>query len=127
MKYRTLVVVLAASLVLVACSDADDGDETDPQGGGGVGIVEVSDEDVHSEQCGVAVERAAAIDDMEDSVEDLDQAIVACEDLNDLRNATDDHPTALDGVDLETFVANRCMYSEDDAVTAASICAEVGS
>jgi hypothetical protein len=120
---RMFAVVLVVS-VLVACSDADDGgDEADPQGGREVGIVE----DVYSEQCGLAVGQAAAIGAMEDSVEDLDPAIVACEDLDELRNATDDHPTALDGVDLETFVTNRCMYSEDDAVTAGAICAEVDS
>jgi hypothetical protein len=124
---RMFAVVLVVS-VLVAFSDADDGgDEADPQGGREVGIVEVSDEDVYSEQCGLAVGQAAAIGDMEDSVEDLAPAIVACEDLDELRNATDDHPTALDGVDLETFVTNRCMYSDDDAVTAGAIGAEADS
>jgi hypothetical protein len=54
-------------------------------------------------------------------------AIVACDDLGELRTATNVPPTALDGVDLETFVANRCRDAEDDAVTGAVICAEVSS
>jgi hypothetical protein len=56
-----------------------------------------------------------------------ERAIVACDDLDELRTATDDHPTVLDGFDLETLVSNRCRYAEVEAVTGAAICAEVSS
>jgi hypothetical protein len=123
-KHRAIAAGLVAALLLTACS-GERPNETDPQADAEVGIIEVTDEDAYGEECGAAVEQAAAMSDMEDSVEDLDLAIVACDDLGELRTATDDHPTALDGVDLETFVSNRCMYAEDGSATGAAICAEV--
>lgn len=79
----------------------------------------------YSDECGSAVEEAANIPAGEDTVEDLDPAIVACADLDAFAAATSDYPDALDGTDPETFVSNRCQYSEDSNLTGSAICSEV--
>lgn len=85
----------------------------------------VEEPPAYSDECGRAVEEAASVGDMEDTVEDLDPAITACVDLAELGAAVADFPDALDGADLETFVSNRCLYSEDDGVLASAICEAV--
>jgi hypothetical protein len=82
---------------------------------------------VFSDACGRAVEEAANVGDMEDTVEDLDEAIAACVDLAELGAAVEQYPAALDGADLETFVFNRCQFSEDQFVLESAICSEVGA
>lgn len=75
----------------------------------------------YSDACGAAVAEAAAVGDMEDTVEDLDPAMVACGSVEELQAAADDNPGALD-VDAATWASNRCLYSEDEAVTNSAIC-----
>jgi hypothetical protein len=82
-----------------------------------------TDDHGYSSACGSAVEAAADIDAMEDAVDDLDPAIVACADLEEFEAAASDHPDALDGTEAGTFVSNRCLYSADEAVTESAICA----
>jgi hypothetical protein len=81
----------------------------------------------YSEASGDPVADAAEVDDMQDTVEDLDLAIAACADLSEFIAATNDHPDVLDGADADTFAMNRCLYSEDAAVQASAICAHLDS
>lgn len=75
--------------------------------------------------CELAVARAAAIPDSDDSVEDLDEAIRVCGSLSELESWTDTHPSALDGVDARAFVGNRCRLSAEQAASA--VCMEIGA
>ncbi len=113
---RSLAMALAASLVLVACGDESTLDD--------VATTEDPEVAAFSEECGRAVEEAATVGDMEDTVEALDSALVAC-DLEELRAAVAEFPDALDGTDLEIFVRDRCLASEDEAVTGSLICDQV--
>jgi hypothetical protein len=116
-RTRALGAALATVLMLTGCGDDADDDATDP-----------ADERAYSDDCGWAVEEASETAQTEDrAAEDLDPAIATCDSLEALRAATADHPGALDGDDLETFVANRCSISEDEAVTGSDICAEVAA
>jgi hypothetical protein len=125
---QTLATATMAALLLTACGGASTTAEEPEASTEDVEVTEEAEEPeaaAYSEECGQAVADAAAVGDMEDTVEDLDPAIITCDGLEQLRAATDDHPGALDGVDLETFVANRCLYSEDEAVAGSSTCDEV--
>lgn len=105
---------LVMLVLLVGCGSGDPVTEvTSPTGA------------AYSAECGQAVEGAASVSDMEDAVDDLDPAIAVCTDLDELSAAVDDFPDALDGADVEGFVSNRCLYSEDDEVLSSSICDSV--
>lgn len=86
--------------------------------------LEPSEVESQASACTEAVESAAAIGEMEDTVEDLDGAIVACGSIQELADELVDFPDVLDGIDAETYVANRCLYGSDD-VAGSAICAEV--
>lgn len=73
--------------------------------------------------CESAVAAAAAIDDMSDTVSDLDPAIRNCATIEDLRAAAAKYPKAFDGVDPVEFVRNRCASSSGP--TAAGLCSLV--
>jgi hypothetical protein len=115
---RSTVAISILALVTTGCGGVEDStpsEETAPlesQSGEGSNDAQAS-----SDACGTAVEAAAAVDAMEDAVDDLDPAIAACADLEEFEAATADHPDALDGADATTFVSNRCLYSEAAAVT----------
>ena len=68
--------------------------------------------------CESRVKTAADIDEMQDTVTDLDPAIRTCASLAELSAATAKYPTALDGVDAGVFVSNRCQYEATLADTA---------
>ena len=63
-----------------------------------------------STNCDAAFRNAAAIDDMHDTVEDLDPAIKACRTVAEWSAASARHPKALDGVPPEVFLRNRCDF-----------------
>lgn len=81
-------------------------------------VVEVGDE------CQQAVNEVAGAEDLNTAVEQVDTAISACVDLEELRSAAG----SLEGVDveqIESFVAERCEAADDPLVTESQICEEV--
>ena len=62
--------------------------------------------------CERAFEEAAAISDLQDTVEDLDPALEACTTIEEWKAASRKFPDALDGVDSLVFLENRCRYTE---------------
>lgn len=81
-------------------------------------VVEVSDE------CQQAVNEVAGAEDLNTAVEQVDTAISACVDLEELRSAAG----SLEGVDMEqieSFVAERCEAADEPIVTESQICEEV--
>jgi hypothetical protein len=124
-RSRISVAMLVAFAVLTAgCGGADiTAEGSDQEAAGATEGTQAA----FSDACGRAVEEAANIGDMEDTVEDLDEAITACVDLAELGAAVEQYPAALDGADLETFVFNRCQFSEDQLVLESAICSEVGA
>lgn len=72
-------------------------------------------------ECNSAFRRAASISDFQDTVEDLDPAIHACTSVDEWKAAARRHPKALDGVDPEVFLRNRCDFGGVNA----SLCDEV--
>ena len=75
--------------------------------------------------CEAAVKSASEIDDMHDTVSDLDPAIRAYASLAELAAAALKYPSALDGVDAGIFVANRCEFEPTIATTL--ICKALGT
>jgi hypothetical protein len=87
--------IVAIALLLAACS----GQAASSGAGGG------------ETACQAAFKAAAAIDDMHDSVEDLDPAIRACRTMDEWLAASVKYPKAINaGVDPRIFLANRCFY-----------------
>lgn len=68
--------------------------------------------------CEKALETAAGVSNMQDTVEDLDPAIRACESMSELVSASSKFPQALDGVDAKTVASNRCIYNSSLKSTA---------
>ncbi len=64
--------------------------------------------------CDDAFRKAASISDMQDTVEDLDPALRACSSIEEWVVAAKRHPRALDGVDPETWLRNRCEFGGPD-------------
>lgn len=64
--------------------------------------------------CDDAFREAASISDMQDRVEDLDPALRACSSIEEWVAAAERHPRALDGVDPETWLRNRCQFGGPD-------------
>jgi hypothetical protein len=75
--------------------------------------------------CESAVQEAAQIDPMQDTVADLDRAIQQCESLADFEAAASQFPDALDGVSAEVFLGNRCRF--EPSVANAPLCVELGA
>jgi hypothetical protein len=48
--------------------------------------------------CEAAMAKAAAVDEMQDTIRDLDDAIRACKTVGEMQDANGKYPTALDGV-----------------------------
>lgn len=61
--------------------------------------------------CEKAMRTAAAVSSEADKVEDIDPAIRSCGSMDELIAASSKFPAALDGVDAQTFVSNRCTYN----------------
>jgi hypothetical protein len=71
-----------------------------------------SDAPLVSKACDDAFAAAAAIDDMHDTVTDLDPAVAACTTLAEWTAASVAHPGAIsEGVDPAEFLRNRCDES----------------
>jgi hypothetical protein len=75
--------------------------------------------------CTEAFAEAAAVGDMEDSVEDLYPAIRACETLAEWTAASDAYPAALDGAPAALFAQNACASNE--SLAGEPLCIEVGA
>jgi heat shock protein HslJ len=61
--------------------------------------------------CAEAFAAAAAVGDMEDTVEDLDPALLACNSIEEWIAASKSNPGAIDTDPVE-FLLNRCLYAE---------------
>ncbi len=72
--------------------------------------------------CESAMKAAHDVDDMRDTVTDIDPAIAACSTLAEFAAASERFPDALDGADPATYVSNRCA----DTATGA-LCDEVAN
>lgn len=98
---------MAAStvLLLAGCSEGSDG-EGDASG------------------CREAVADAAEATNMPDRDERLEPAFEACQNLADFGAAVAQYPEALEGVDVEQYVRERCQESE--ALRDADLCQAFG-
>lgn len=107
--------VLAAAVVLLAgCTSTPDGSPSAAEQPG----------EAPSSSCVAAFEAAAAVDEMSDTVQDFDPAVVACLTLAAWGAANDAVPAALDGVDPWTFLGNRCDDPAAD-LTETPLCQEL--
>ena len=70
-----------------------------------------NDNDATNNSCEQAMKTASEISDMQDTVEDVDPAIQECGSMQEFISASSKFPKALDGIDEETFVTNRCTYN----------------
>jgi len=75
-------------------------------------------------QCDADWAAAAAIDDLSDTVQELDPAVRSCATLAAWGAASDAYPAALDGVDPWTFLGNRCDDSAAD-LASTPLCREL--
>lgn len=74
--------------------------------------------------CEEAFSEAAAVDEMQDLIEDLFPAVHACSTLDEWAAASDAYPDALDGANPELFLTNICAnYSE---IADAELCRQTG-
>jgi hypothetical protein len=87
------------ALVLLALTACGGGTATGGGAGGDTGGLSA---------CEAAMQRAAEIDPMQDTVSDLDPAIQQCESLDEFTAAAERFPDALDGGPATTFLSNRC-------------------
>lgn len=115
----TMAMLGTAALLLSGCAapgeDAPTSLDTELED---TDVVEVSDE------CQQAVNEVAGAEDLNTAVEQVDTAISACVDLEELRSAAG----SLEGVDMEqieSFVAERCEAADEPIVTESQICEEV--
>lgn len=95
------------ALVLVGCATED--------------VEDTSAGATVSAECNKAFEDAAAVGEMEDTVQDLDPALQACTSIDEWIAAAESNPGAIDG-DPVQFLLNRCLDTE---VAAGAICDEV--
>jgi hypothetical protein len=94
-------IILALLLTLVACSGGATQNPTQA-------ATPVPTQTAAQTACEAAMAKAAAVDEMHDTVRDLDDAIRACETVGEMQDAARKYPTALDEVPAETFARNRC-------------------
>lgn len=93
-RYKLLLVLSILVITILAC------------GGSGTDSSEPA-----LSNCEKAMKAAAEVSDIQDTVEDIDPAIRACESMDEFKAASFKFPKALDGVDEQIFVTNRCMYN----------------
>lgn len=114
------VAYLLLAMFLAACSPTPAGSPTpnlptEPQ--------PATTEPAISEACQRAFAAAAAVDEMQDTVTDLDPAVQACVSLDEWAAGSASNPTALDGADPWEFLGNRCNSGEGLAET--TLCGEL--
>lgn len=80
-----------------------------------VTIDQTEEQQILSAACDDAWKEAAAIDNMSDTVEDLDPAVVACKSLDEWNIAANRYPAALDGADSVLYLSNRCYFGPKSA------------
>ena len=95
----------SAALLLTGCSDGNEG-EGDASG------------------CREAVADAAEATNMPERDERLEPAFDACQNLADFGAAVAQYPEALEGVDVEEYVRERCR--ESDTLRDADLCQAFG-
>ena len=78
-----------------------------------------------SAACSDAMAAAAAINNVSDTVADLEPAIRACDTLAEWIAASDANPAALDGASPKLFLQNACASLE--ALANEPLCTEVGA
>jgi len=78
---------------------------------------------ISSEPCNAAMAEAAAVDDMRDTVEDVDPAILACSTIDDFAAAIANNPGAVE-VDARTWLGNRCADTAAPVITQSALCRE---
>lgn len=131
---RAIAAIAVTALVVVGCGTDDTAGETGaPEIASTMTETEASpaaeseqvQQATYSEECGSAMEEAASVGDMEDTVEDTDPAIVACATVDEFSAASADYPAALDGTVVTTWLTNRCQYAENPDVQSSEICAEI--
>jgi hypothetical protein len=108
MRLALVLLVAAGLLVLAGCASA-------PAGGRG---------GVAASACEQAMETAAEVDEMSDTLEDLYDVVRACANLAEFRAASEQFPEALDGVDPEVILPNLCA-NPDAGISDTPICFEV--
>ena len=124
MKASTAVVL--AALVMVGCA-SQDGPEPAAEESPTPLTKEQTTEAAYSEECGTLLADAAAVDATEETVEDIDPAIVACSSVEEFSTAAGDNPGALDGADPVTLLEDRCQHAEGPDVPNSDICQELAS
>lgn len=123
---RAVAATAILAFVLVGCgSDETAGDGPTTEAVSTQTESEQAERATYSEECGRAMEAAASVGDMQDTVEDTDPAIIACVTVDAFSAASADYPAALDGTDVTTWLTNRCQYAEDPDVQSSEICAEI--
>lgn len=122
------ITVSAAVVVFALVGCGSDGDvATDETPGDTTAATQPAadaEDATYSAECGQAMAEAAAVDEMQDTLEDTDPAFFACESLEEFSQASADYPDALDGTNPEVFAPNRCQGAE--SVQDSPLCAEVG-
>lgn len=73
--------------------------------------------------CDAAFRRAAAVDPMQDTVTDLDDAVRACATEDEWRAASEAFPDALDGASPGAFLRNRCDF--EPALVDTALCQSI--
>lgn len=112
MSYTTLRVSVLMGLLVVALAGCGPGGASpsnvaaSAEGSAGGSAVVVSP------ACSDAMAAAAAIEDVADTVADLEPAIRACETLAEWIAASDANPAALDGASPKLFAQNACASLE---------------
>jgi hypothetical protein len=104
---------LALLLTLVACSGGATQNPTQT-------TTQTATQTTVPTACEVAMAKAAAVDEMQDTVSDLDDAIRACKTVGEMQDADGKYPTALDGGPADTVARNRCK--SEPALADSAIC-----
>lgn len=111
MGRRTILWIVGIAVVaLIFVANQGDGDATA--------------ESVASQACLDAMQQAAAVDEMQDTVSDLYPALAACDSLEAWSAASEEYPDALDGAEPETFARNACVTAPE-AAREGPLCQEV--
>jgi hypothetical protein len=111
------IISLALLLTLVACSG---GATPNPTQTATQAHTQTATQTAAQTACEAAMAKAAAVDEMQDTVTDLDDAIRACETVGEMQDAAGNYPTALDGVPADTLARNRCK--SEPALADTAIC-----
>lgn len=103
------IVGLALLLTVVACS-----------GGATPNPTQTPTQTAAQTACEAAMAKAAAVNEMQDTVTDLDDAIRACTTVDEMQDADGKYPAALEGVPADTLARNRCK--SEPALADTAIC-----